>query len=65
MTKINMDGVNQNSGVVDPKKFDILRNWNKKYRLQHVCCRLRDAMVCEGVNVVDVVYEMQWYMGLR
>lgn len=45
-TRINMDGVNPNNGDVDAKKFDILKNWNKKYRIQHVLCRLRDAMVC-------------------
>ena len=44
-TKINMDCVNQQSGEVDKNKVEILKNWNKKFRIQHICCRLRDLMV--------------------
>jgi ubiquitin-conjugating enzyme E2 variant len=44
-TKINMPCVDQASGRVDPNKLDILRNWNKHTRIEHVCCALRDAML--------------------
>ena len=44
-TRINMECVNQVTGVVDPKKVEILKNWTKRNRIQHICCRLRDLML--------------------
>ena len=44
-TKINMVGVDQRTGAVDPKCFPLLANWHAASRLQDVCCALRNAMV--------------------
>ena len=33
LTKINMPGVNQSTGVVDPSNFSVMKNWEKKSTL--------------------------------
>eukprot|EP00455_Lapot_gusevi_P045663 TRINITY_DN5875_c0_g2_i2.p1 TRINITY_DN5875_c0_g2~~TRINITY_DN5875_c0_g2_i2.p1 ORF type:complete len:102 (-),score=26.49 TRINITY_DN5875_c0_g2_i2:71-376(-) len=42
-TKINMPFVDSRTGRVDDS-IDVLRNWDKTKRIQHVLCSIRDAM---------------------
>ncbi|CAD6184955.1 unnamed protein product [Caenorhabditis auriculariae] len=36
-TKIHMNGVNQNNGVIEKRHVSTLRNWNGSYMIKNVC----------------------------
>jgi ubiquitin-conjugating enzyme E2 variant len=44
LNKINMPGVNQTTGVVDPSYFSVLKNWDKKYTLMDALKGIRKEM---------------------
>eukprot|EP01015_Nassula_variabilis_P006549 TRINITY_DN149_c0_g1_i3.p1 TRINITY_DN149_c0_g1~~TRINITY_DN149_c0_g1_i3.p1 ORF type:complete len:145 (-),score=17.11 TRINITY_DN149_c0_g1_i3:87-521(-) len=44
VTKINLGCVNQTNGVVDDKKFTILKNWNKTYSIETVLVNLKNEL---------------------
>eukprot|EP00828_Plagiopyla_frontata_P041117 TRINITY_DN576_c0_g2_i1.p2 TRINITY_DN576_c0_g2~~TRINITY_DN576_c0_g2_i1.p2 ORF type:complete len:143 (+),score=30.09 TRINITY_DN576_c0_g2_i1:202-630(+) len=43
ITKINM-GCVQSNGTVDPNKFQVLGNWNKKYTMETILVGLKNEM---------------------
>lgn len=44
LNKINMPGVNQTNGAVDPSYFSVLKNWDKKYTLMDALKAIRKEM---------------------
>jgi ubiquitin-conjugating enzyme E2 variant len=44
ISKINMQGVNQTNGNVDPSYFSFLKNWDKKYTLMDALKGIRKEM---------------------
>jgi len=44
LNKINMSGVNQTTGAVDPNSFALLKNWNRKYTLMDLLKSIRKDM---------------------
>lgn len=44
MSKVNMSCVNQQNGVVDPRGFRILGNWNQSYTMETILVELRKEM---------------------
>lgn len=44
LTKINMPGVNQTNGKVDPSKFGVLSKWKHSYTLETILVELRREM---------------------
>ena len=44
LTKINMYSVNKHSGIVDSSRCNVLRNWNRNYKIETVLLELRKEM---------------------
>jgi len=44
INKINMPGVNQSNGVVDPSYFSTLKNWDKKFTIMDALKGIRKEM---------------------
>lgn len=43
-SRMNMACVNHESGVVDPKKFGVLANWQREYTMEHILTQLKKEM---------------------
>lgn len=45
ISRVNMGCVNQSNGVVEPRQFPMLLNWNRGYTMQTLLTELRREMV--------------------
>ncbi|CAL5065083.1 unnamed protein product [Urochloa decumbens] len=43
-SRINMTCVNHETGVVDPKKFSVLSNWQREYTMEYILTQLKKEM---------------------
>ncbi|CAN6997386.1 ubiquitin-conjugating enzyme E2 variant 1D [Brassica rapa] len=43
-SRINMTCVNHETGVVDPKKFGLLANWQREYTMEDILVQLKKEM---------------------
>ncbi|KAK4345818.1 hypothetical protein RND71_035994 [Anisodus tanguticus] len=43
-SRINMTCVNHETGVVEPKKFDLLANWRREYTMEDILVKLKKDM---------------------
>nr|CAB3453061.1 unnamed protein product [Digitaria exilis] len=43
-SRINMNCVNHETGVVDPKKFSVLANWQREYTMEYILTQLKKEM---------------------
>ncbi|GJM90908.1 hypothetical protein PR202_ga07233 [Eleusine coracana subsp. coracana] len=43
-SRINMTCVNHETGVVDPKKFGLLANWQRDYTMENILTQLKKEM---------------------
>ncbi|XP_066318390.1 ubiquitin-conjugating enzyme E2 variant 1C-like [Miscanthus floridulus] len=43
-SRINMTCVNHETGVVDPKKFGLLANWQRDYTMENILAQLKKEM---------------------
>ncbi|KAJ0255246.1 hypothetical protein HA466_0100310 [Hirschfeldia incana] len=43
-SRINMTCVNHETGVVDPKKFGLLANWQREYTMEDILTQLKKEM---------------------
>lgn len=43
-SRINMNCVNHDTGLVDAKKFAMLANWKREYTMEHILTQLRKEM---------------------
>jgi ubiquitin-conjugating enzyme E2 variant len=44
-SKVNIPCVNQNNGMVDPKKFHMFANWNPTYTMEKILIGLKNEMI--------------------
>mmetsp|Transcript_12601 Transcript_12601/g.21532 ORF Transcript_12601/g.21532 Transcript_12601/m.21532 type:complete len:143 (+) Transcript_12601:253-681(+) len=45
ITKVNLDGVSKTNGMVEPSKFESLRNWKRETRIEAILSDLRREMM--------------------
>ncbi|KAG6536392.1 hypothetical protein ZIOFF_001446 [Zingiber officinale] len=43
-SRVNMTCVNHDTGVVDPRKFSVLGNWQRDYTMEHILTQLKKEM---------------------
>nr|VDC62415.1 unnamed protein product [Brassica rapa] len=43
-SRVNMTCVNHETGVVDPKKFGLLANWQREYTMENILVQLKKEM---------------------
>ena len=48
ITKVNLPCVNQTTGVVEPHKFHLFKNWNPTYTFETILVNLKKEMTLKG-----------------